>query len=250
MPTHDPESFDPTDPPVHLIDASWTRWERVRGSIFVRPRPLPEGHPLTGELAYWPQSHRSRFRPDGFRSFAHLTAERGPLREIEPVPEDERHHLHRVVRAAGPKAVASVAFAVHRFLDRAERQWGFPAADVIGAGSYWGSTLTFASWHPPIWNALAITEDRTDPAVVTAITEALPRWTTHPRIFREPGRPLTEITQHAVHGLGGWQQATDRALRDSDYADIVQDWALCHPLDDCEICAADHYMGSIDIDDE
>ncbi|GGU30191.1 hypothetical protein [Streptomyces violascens] len=230
------------DHPWRLLDASWVRWQQ-------RTRPLAADHPLHGRLIYEPVT--SGFERGHLRAVEDLLADRGPLRHWYRPPQEESRELTARLVAAGSRAIPSVCLALTRFLLGAQARWTVDPQRVLaecalGGHMAWSTHgVLVTCGHKPV------AEPRTDPVALAAVSAALERWTTHPDVFWEPARALSEASIAAVHALGGWQQATDAELRTWAGADSVQEWALCDSFDveDCGICRPDHFMaGHLDND--
>jgi hypothetical protein len=152
-------------------------------------------------------------------SYAHLEADRGPLRPVLPVTDNDQQALQTALRAAGRLAVGSLMVAVYRvarnLIDQARERGDWPTlASLLVAGregSWESEALRLLAWE--LGSRLTDKPRRYDTAAVDQITRIITGWITDPDRFTEVAETLAHQIGTLADQAGGWPAIADRYLR-------------------------------------
>lgn len=190
------------------------------------------------------------------RPFEQLEADRGPLRPVEAMTDEDRHVLTAALSSAGRKAVTTVAAAVEQlYYEKREQHGGLDspgshdhaaAALTAGRGGSWESDL-LRSWIIPFGNSLNLAKPskeradntiatlraagpskRVDQAARTEILNVLRRWVTDPTSYTEVAANLAAVVSSLADQVGGWTAVADQWLQPTSLAH--DDFVACYRL--------------------
>lgn len=155
-----------------------------------------------------------------------LQEARGPLRNVELVPEQDVAVLHEALLGAGTKAMGSVIVALHTTALRLHQEHGHSAALTAGRPGSWES----ATVRNLCWEGDSIKGSRVDEAACALLADTLHRWATgDPAV--EVAENLSNVLEKVTDEAGGWSKVTDQWLRRSLYAERLYVWALHRAMD-------------------
>ena len=197
-----------------------------------------------------------RYRDLAARSFEQLQVDRGPLRPVEGMTEEDRQALTAALTSAGRKAVTTLASAVEQLHYELREQHGglktpgsydrAAAALTAGRGGSWESDL-LRSWIVPFGNGLNLAEPtkeqpsrdittlraagpskRVDTSARTEILDVLRRWVTDPTRYTEVAANLAAVVSAHADQVGGWTAVADQWLQPTSFAH--DDFVACYRL--------------------
>lgn len=193
------------------------------------------------------------------RTYEELLASRGPLRPVLPLTGDDRAELELLLRAAGRKAIGTLAAALEQVFYELRTEceglrlgrdaYGFAKRTLkAGREGSWesevlidvvllGNSLNLAKAKPG--DALADVaarraagpSRRVDPRVRAALAGIIKRWVTAPDRYTEVAETLASAVSRycdAHGGARGWQLAADQWLQPGSLAQ--DDFAACYRL--------------------
>lgn len=153
------------------------------------------------------------------RTLDELEAERGPLRPVLPITDEDTQELRAALKAAGRKAVYTVAVAVQRAVNELR--------ELHGGLEIWGSyqaTWTHllagreGSWESAalvnlaLWGNVAKTRRINEPSR-QVITDMVLRWVSDPERFTEVAATLAGVVASYADEHGGWTAIADQWLQ-------------------------------------
>lgn len=149
-----------------------------------------------------------------------LRVQRGPLRPVEPISDEDEGRLTAALVGAGRLAAGSVLVALFRLFrgpdlptmeERGQSMARRSAALVAGrAGSWESEAISSLAWGPGC--DLADKPKRYDPATADLIEAMVWRWVTDPRRFTEVAETLASVFNRHTVNVGGWDKVADRYL--------------------------------------
>lgn len=142
-------------------------------------------------------------------TYEQIETERGPLRPVVPMGDDERAQLVHALVQAGVKATASLLVALHRTVVKLLETNGSAAAVTAGRPGSWEAELLR---HHVVWEGESIKSARLDETAVDVAQGLLERWTTGPTQV-ELAEGLLYVLIEASEQAGGWNKIADQWVR-------------------------------------
>jgi len=166
-----------------------------------------QGWYLSGDGLYHADyDHRRGLGP---LPYGDLAAQRGPLRPVLPVTDEDEAALVASLTAAGVKAAGSVAVALHSVFDLHKMH---RTRLLAGREGSWESAgLPYLAWE--VGSRVAEKPSRFDPAAATLLAATIDRWVTDLERYTEVAETLAFIFGRVADAAGGWGQVADRYLQ-------------------------------------
>lgn len=156
-------------------------------------------------------------------TLAELEAERGPLRPVVPMPDDDRRRMVAALEHARQRALASALVGLYRVARECYDADGHDHRLLAGRPGSWESALLprFA------WEAgVDIGASRIDPVAVSTTTMVVHGWVFHPHRFVEVAENLAVVLGDAVDRRGGWELVADQWLRRHPLSEDLRGFVL------------------------
>lgn len=178
---------------------------------------------------YSPDLGGSAALPYGI-TWEQLVATRSPLRPVVPAPPADVAELQDALRAAGRKAVTTLAAALATLYDfELSREWDKPEPEreyeramrvlVAGRGGSWESSLLREFTY--FGRDVAAKPKRVDADAKGRIARVLDRWVHDPAGYVEVAETLAAIVSGIAdeHGPDGWKHVADQWLQPGGMAE-------------------------------
>lgn len=153
-------------------------------------------------------------------TYEQLDADRGPLRPVVAIGQEESEALTEALVKAGKKATATLLAAVHHTAQKLTAT-GSAAALTAGRPGSWEATVFRTQIA---WMGEDIAASRVDDEALEVAVAALTRWTTGPTQV-ELADGLASILGDAAKRAGGWAAVTDQWL---DGNETVEHWTSAY----------------------
>lgn len=187
------------------------------------PRPGPRA-PRVVDAKYqsWRQVGDGRYEfeyGEPTLAFDELEAGHGPIRPVVPISDLDVEHLHAVLAAAGTRAVASIAAALHEVLTVLQSEHPDPAEArrrarmaLTGEGHGRNESVSLLSLAA---EGEDITSGRVDDQAREQLVKMILRWVTGPDVYVQVASSLAfEVARYAdQHGPVGWKRIADQWLQ-------------------------------------
>ncbi|MFI5857240.1 hypothetical protein [Streptomyces parvulus] len=156
------------------------------------------------------------------QSLAALDADRGPLRTVVPVPQEDLERLRDALAAAGPRATASLLVALYRLArhhadqeyERSERR---QSSRLYAGGDDTWETQAMRSLIWGLGVDLADKDRRLDEQAMQEVMTIVDQWVTpEADLYVEVAGSVARAFQAAAEHAGGWEALADRHFQPGD----------------------------------
>lgn len=145
-----------------------------------------------------------------------LAEQRGPLRPVLPVTDEDEAAIIAALTEAGPKAAGSLLAALYSLFLAEARSAALDGrrADRLLAGregSWESAGLPTLAWE--MGSQVAEKPSRFHQMTVLRLTAVVDRWVTDPERYTEVAETLAAIFGQVADAAGGWDKVADRYLQ-------------------------------------
>ncbi|MEU6362130.1 hypothetical protein [Streptomyces albidoflavus] len=148
-------------------------------------------------------------------TYEQLEADRGPLRPVVAMAAEDRAELAHSIAQAGKKGMASFLAGLYRTACTLIEDGSSIAVLTSGRPGSWEANLLRGSIA---WLGEGISDSRIDESARRKTEDLLYQWTTGP-VQVELAEGLVGVLADAAMQAGGWDQITDRWLKNGESLD-------------------------------